>query len=152
MHMDLTFSAIKLIQNYLSKRKQRTKINSSHGESLKITFGVPQGSLLGPFLCNIFLADLYLTVDDIETASYADDNPPYLSAKYIEEVIKSLEEASKILSEWLLDNLMKSNANKCHLLISTSNKVNIKIGNFDISNSKCEKRLGVKFDPKLTFD
>ena len=47
---------------------------------------------------------------------------------------------------------MKSNADKCHLLISTSNKVNKRIDNFDISNRKCEKLLGVKFDHKLTFD
>ena len=47
---------------------------------------------------------------------------------------------------------MKSNADKCHLLISTSNRVNKRIDNFDISNRKCEKLLGVKFDHKLTFD
>ena len=47
---------------------------------------------------------------------------------------------------------MKSNADKCHLLVSTSNKVKVRIDNFDIRNSKCEKLLGVKFDHKLTFD
>ena len=47
---------------------------------------------------------------------------------------------------------MKSNANKCHFMVSTSNKVNIRIGKFNISNSKCEKLLGIKFDHKLTFD
>ena len=48
---------------------------------------------------------------------------------------------------------MKSNADKCDLLVSTSNKVNIKIDNFDRRSSKCEKNLlGVKFDHKLTFD
>ena len=47
---------------------------------------------------------------------------------------------------------MKSNANnECHLLVSTSNKVNISIDNFDISNNKCEKLSGIKFDRKLTF-
>ena len=47
---------------------------------------------------------------------------------------------------------MKSNADKCHLLVITNNTVNIKIGNIDITNSNCEKFLGVKFDHKLTFD
>ena len=47
---------------------------------------------------------------------------------------------------------MKSNANKRHLLVSTSNKVNKRKDNFDISNTKYEKLLGVKFDHKLTFD
>ena len=47
---------------------------------------------------------------------------------------------------------MRINADKCHLLISTNNAVKIKIGNLDITNSKCEKLLGVKFDHKLSFD
>ena len=47
---------------------------------------------------------------------------------------------------------MKINADKCRLLVSTNNTVKIKIGNFDITNSKSEKLLGVKFDPKLYFD
>ena len=38
------------------------------------------------------------------------------------------------------------------MLVSTKNKVNVKINNFDISNSKCEKVVGVKYDHKLTFD
>ena len=47
---------------------------------------------------------------------------------------------------------MKINAHKCHLLVSTSNTVKIKIKiNFDITNSKSEKLLGVKFDHKLSF-
>ena len=48
--------------------------------------------------------------------------------------------------------MVKSNTDKCHLLASTSDKVNIRIDIFDISNSKCEKLLGVKYDHKLTFD
>ena len=47
---------------------------------------------------------------------------------------------------------MRINADKCHLLVSTNNTVKIKIGNFDITNSKSEKLLGVKFDHKLSFD
>ena len=47
---------------------------------------------------------------------------------------------------------MKSKAGKCHLLVSTNNTVKIKIGNFDIINSKREKLLGVKFHHKLPFD
>ena len=47
---------------------------------------------------------------------------------------------------------MKINADKCHLLVSTNNTVKIKIENFDITSSKSEKLLGVKFDNKLSFD
>ena len=46
---------------------------------------------------------------------------------------------------------MKCNAGKCHLIVRANNAVNIKIGNINITNSICEKFLGVKFDCKLTF-
>ena len=144
--------ALKLTQIYLSNRKQRTKINSSYSEWLQIIFGVPEGSIFGPLLFNIFLADLFLNVDDIKTDSYEHDYKTYVSGKDIEKVIQSLEKTSKIVFKWFSDNLVKSNAGKCHLLESTSNKINIRTDNFDISNSKREKLLGIKFDHKLTFD
>ena len=82
-----------------------------------------------------------LIVDDIEVASFADDKRPYVSGKDIEELIQSLEETSKILFNRFLDKLMESNVNKCHFLVSTSNKVNIRINNHDISNSKHRKNV-----------
>ena len=54
-------------------------------------FGVTQGSVLGLLLFNIFLADLFLIHSDIDTANFADDNTPYLSAENVEDAIKSLE-------------------------------------------------------------
>ena len=61
-------------------------------------------------------------------------------------VLKSSEEASEILFKWFSDNLMKISADKCNLLVTTSNTVKIKKGNFEITNSKIEKLLRVKFD------
>ena len=84
--------------------------------------------------------------------SYAGDNAPYISADNIDGVIKILEEASEILFKWFKNNLMKTNTEKCHLLVSTNNTVKMKIGNLYITSSKSEKLLGVKFDHKLSFD
>ena len=130
-----SLTALKLVHNYLSNRKQRTKINSTYSSLLEIIFGVPQGSILGPLLFNIFLIDLFFIIEDTEIASYADDNTPYVIADNIDGVIKSLEEASEILFKWFNDNLMRINADKCHLLVSTNDTVKIKIGNFKITNS-----------------
>ena len=149
---DFSLTALKLVHNYLSNRKQQTKINSSYSSFLEIIFRVPQGSILGPILFNIFLIDLFFIIEDTDISSYVDDNTPYISADIIDGVIKSLEEASEILFNWFNDNLMKINAGKCHLLVSTNNTVKIKIGIFHITNSKSEKLLGVKFDHKLSFD
>ena len=84
-------SALKLIHDYLSNRKQRTKINSTYSKWHGILFGVPQGSILGPLLFSICLIDLFFVIEDTDIASYADDNTPYLTDDTIEGVIKSLE-------------------------------------------------------------
>ena len=84
-------------------------------------FGVPQGSILGPLLFNIFLYDLFLIMKETRLASYTDDNMPYVTAKNLDEVIKSLEEDSIKLFQWFSENQMKANHDKCHLLVSGKN-------------------------------
>ena len=83
-----SLTALKLVHNYLSNRKQRTKINSTYSSLLEIIFGVPQGSILGPLLFNIFLIDLFFIIEDTDIASYVDDNTPYVIADNIDGVIK----------------------------------------------------------------
>ena len=102
----------------MSDRKQRIRVNNVYSTWFEIAFGVPQGSILGPLLFNIFLADLLLILNKIDIANYADDNTPYTSSNEVNGLIKSLEEASKELFKWFEHNLMKSNPDKCHLLVS----------------------------------
>ena len=146
-----SLTALKLVHNSLSNRRKRTKINSTYSSLLEIIFGVPQGSILGPLLFTIFLTDLFFINEDTDITSYVDDNTPYIIADNIDGIIKSLEEASEFFFKWVNNNLI-INVGKCHLLVSTNNTFKIKIGNFDITNSKSEKLLGVKFDHKLSFD
>ena len=81
---------VKLIQSYLTGRK-RVKIDHFYRSWEEILFGVPQGSILGPLLFNIFVCDLFDFIDnDVNIGSYADDTTPYVSAKNNEEVIKAL--------------------------------------------------------------
>ena len=56
-----------------------------------ILFGVTQSSILRPFLFNIFSSDLFLIVDDIDIANYADDNTIYEEHKNIDDLITSSE-------------------------------------------------------------
>ena len=108
--------ALRLVYSYLKNRKQRTKINSAYSCWEEIIFGVPQGSILGPLLFNIFLCDLFYMMSDTDLASYADDDTPYVSADTIDEVIRKLETASVKLFKWFADNQMKANQDKCYLI------------------------------------
>ena len=104
-------NGLKLVHDYLSNRKQWTKINSTYSSWHKIIFGVLQGSILGPLLCNIFLINLFFIIEDFDIGfDIANDNAPCLSANNINEIFKSLEEASTKLFKWFRDNLVKSNA------------------------------------------
>ena len=143
--------ALRLIHDYLSNRKQRTKIDDNYSSWSEILFGIPQGSILGPLLFNIFLADLFFIIKDIDIASYADDTAPFIVENNIENVIASLEQVSEDLFNWLKNNRLKSNADKCHVLVSTNKSIGVNIGNYTIDNSECEKLLGVKIDVNLNL-
>ena len=82
--------ALRLIHDYLSNRKQRIKIENICSTWMEIIFGVPQSSILVQFLLNIFLADLFLIINDIDIANYADENTPYIIVDNIDDLFKSL--------------------------------------------------------------
>ena len=79
--------ALRLIHDYLSNRKQRTKIDDSYNSWSEILFGVPQASILGPLLFNICLADLFFIIKDKDIASYADDTTPFIVENNIEDAL-----------------------------------------------------------------
>ena len=58
---------------YLSDRRQQTRIRN-------FTLGALQGSILRPLVFNIFLADLFLVLNDVDIANMADDNTPFTTA------------------------------------------------------------------------
>ena len=69
--------SLKLLNCYLPNRPQPVKINNFYSSWTQILFGVPQGSILGFILFNIFLRDLFLFIKNKDVASYADDTTPY---------------------------------------------------------------------------
>ena len=146
-------SALRLIHSYLSERKQRVKINGSFSTWREAVVGVPQGSVLGPLLFNIYLNDLFMFVKDAQICNYADDTTIYASANNIESAIKTLESDALKITKWFPNNCMKLNEDKCHLMVfgDKSNNVSINIGSVTINESTEEKLLGVILDKKLSF-
>ena len=129
--------ALQLIHSYLNGRKQRVKVNGSFSTWIETSVGVPQGSVLGPLLFNIYLNDLFMFVTDCKICNYADDTTIYVCDGNHGNVINKLERETLILSEWFQNNHMKLNGDKCHLMIfgEKSNDLSIKIGSTTIIES-----------------
>ena len=69
--------ALKLVYSYLTNRKQRVKVGSAYSNFQSISTGVPQGSVHGPLLFNIFINDLFFTDLESEICKFADDTAIY---------------------------------------------------------------------------
>ena len=144
---------LKLVYDYLSNRKQRVNINGSFSSWQESIKGVPQGSVLGPLLFNAFINSLFFLVEETEICNYADDTTIYVCGQKLEHIVSSLKTDAQRLSKWFLDNSMKLNPDKCHLLVfgEKNNDVSVRIGATTITESVEEKLLGVTLDKNLDF-
>ena len=141
-----------MVCSYLTDRRQRVKVNGSLSSWKEVKLGVPQGSVLGPLLFDIFI-NVFFLLNETEICNYAGDTTIYCSHQELQEVIIRLENGTARLSTWFVGNFMKLNEEKCHLLVfgKKDTKVSIKAGSSVIKESNEEKLLGVIIDRKLNF-
>ena len=79
-------------------------------------------------------------------------NTIFDSDNSIDDVISSVQESAEKLFQWFSHNQMKGNTDKCHLIVSTDEPIELRVGDSLIKNSACEKLLGIKIDNKLNLD
>ena len=115
--------ALKLIFSYMADRWQRCKINKSFSSWSALLQRVPQWSVLGPILFNVYLKDLFYFLR-CDVCNFANDTTPYVYGKNLDFVLTELEEHSIIATEWFENNYMRMDSDKCHLL-SLETKLNI---------------------------
>ncbi|KAK3101622.1 hypothetical protein FSP39_004953 [Pinctada imbricata] len=153
----LSGDSLQLIHSYLSNRRQQVKIGNSLSRWADIHKGVPQGSILGPLLFNVFINDIFYFIDKSTLYNYADDNTLSFASPNFKQLINVLETESNILIDWFTFNCMKANPEKFQAIAigkKTFNKetvFNLK-GDINITCEDTVKLLGIEIDYQLKFD
>ena len=146
-------SALQVVLSYLSDRWQRTKINSSFSNWEELLCGVPQGSVLGPILFNIYINDMFFQFVDAHVCNFADDTTLTACNINMKDLLHELEDNTLSAIIWFENNYMKLNQSKCHFLTCGSQEhLWIRVGDERIWESQSEKLLGMIVDKKLSFD
>ena len=156
--------ALQWFSNYLKGRKQTVIINGTISDPLFVLFGVPQGSVLGPVLFNIYIRSLSRMIDNYGyiTGGYADDNHVMKSfplSLQFNVISSDIPQIVTMISTWMSKFALKINPDKTEIIVfyppSLSRSViingTILADGTCIRFSSSVKYLGVYFDPQLTL-
>ena len=152
-------SVIKVIVSYLSNRKQFVQVDDKRSTIQNIYFGVPQGSILGPILFNVYVAELP-SVIETPSIQYADDTTLHRSCtkKEMLENVISLERDLMQLSTWSTDNGLIFNDDKLQMIIfhkprslPADRSYLVRSNGHSIKQESTVKLLGVMVDQNLSW-
>ena len=148
------------MQTYLTGRQQAVWIDHALSDFVECEVGVPKGSNLGPLLFLIFYNDLPHSLS-CPLDAYADDSTITVSDKSTEEIGAKMTENCELVSDWMVMNKLKLNADKTHLMtVGTTerlrlldNKVIVVMNRFTLVESpgKGETLLRLQIEPWLKW-
>lgn len=141
--------------SYIRNRTQKVVINGFASNSISVTSGVPQGSILGPLLFVVFINDIGSCFLNSRFLLYADDLKVYLSISDSNDCIKLQDDLDR-LSNYCVKNKLHLSLNKCKSITFTK-KINVTKHEYKLCSAQLEhvsviKDLGILFDSKLHFD
>ena len=150
-------NSIKLMNSHFVNRKQRTKLESQTSTYKSLTYGVPQGSILGPLLFIIYTNDLFFEMSSNEsTFMYADDTLIMSTGNTEIEAILNSQQQLNILTAWCRCNKLTINISKTkHMCITnkkTSPNLSISIDSVNLANVSTFEYLGIVIDNKLKMN
>ena len=141
--------------SYLKRRKQCVNANNMQSTFQTLLSGVPQGSILGPLLFNIFINDLIGFIKKSSLYNFADDNTITAFEKDITLLKETLQNKAEIAIQWFKDNFMILNPRKFQTINrfgKMENKHEIIIENKKITSEHSVRSLGIEIDNQLNFD
>ena len=148
------------VKSYLTDRHQAVWIDHVLSDFLECKVGVPQGSNLGPLFFLIFYNDLPYSLNcDID--AYADDSTMTVAGTTVEDIGTQMTENCEIVSNWMLSNKLKLNADKTHLMtVGTSARLQLQDSQVVVEMDGCvleeseerfETLLGCQIEPTLKW-
>ena len=128
------------LSSYLCNRSFHVSVHGTLSTKELVTSGVPQGSILGPLLFNIFINDLLISAS-APCVFYADDSKIWTVIRSPVDEIRLQEELNRIY-DWTKSNKLPLNFEKSKVL-SNSTRTRYSLGNVLLQNVQCERDLGV---------
>ena len=147
--------ALDLVKSYLTGRTQSVSLKGRSSATCQLMQGVPQGSILGPWLFNVYVNDLHHFLNHPPT-QYADDTTVVVDDPNIDKLFDSLQSDLDVFFQWSVVNCLSLNASKTKfMLFSNRHFVGpmkpLSINNIHLESVTSIKFLGVHIDYKLNF-